>query len=158
MDNFKASHPNLDVKTRDLDLIPSPHLDGETIFAAWTPEDQRPETQKAKFAARLALINEVINAAHIVIATPMFNWSVPSVLKAWIDQLVLPGVLDSHDNAKLAGKSWTSIIATGASYNEQSHHKERDFESGYLELIGSVLGSKDVKVIQNLLTFFQLCF
>jgi FMN-dependent NADH-azoreductase len=105
------------VKTRDLDAVPAPHLDAETIFATWTPEDQRPESQKAKLAARMVLINEVINAAHIVIATPMFNWSVPSVLKAWIDQLVLPGVLDGHENAKLSGKSWTSIIATGASYH-----------------------------------------
>ena len=123
-----------------------PHLDGETIFYAYTPEDKRPATMVTKHDDRIALINEIIGAKYIVIATQMWNWGPPSVLKAYVDQLVLPGTLDPYTQKHLAGKSFTILIASGGSYG---HNSERDFLTGYLSFIGTQLGSEDVKAIRT---------
>lgn len=95
---------------------------------------------------RLALINEFIGAKYVVIATQMWNWGPPSVLKAYIDQLVLPGTLDPYTQKHLAGKSFTSLIASGGSYKDTP---ERDFLTGYLTFIAKSLGSDDVAAIRT---------
>merc|ERR1719487_776675 len=73
----------------------------------------------------------------------------PSVLKAYIDQIVMPGVLDPYSCKKLAGKKITVLIACGSSYGPDAHHPEWDYESGYLKFIFSSLGSEDVQVIRT---------
>ena len=78
----------------------------------------------------------------------MWNWNVPSVLKAYIDQLILIGVLDVYDHKKLAGKSVTVVIATGGAYGEGSWHPEWDFQSNYLKMIFTNLGAANVEVVR----------
>lgn len=127
---FKQSHSGLEVKVLDLDKEKAPHLDAETLFAGYTPEDQRPETMAAKHNKRLAYIKELTESKGILVSTPMYNWGTPSVLKAWIDQIVLPGVLDPYSFKLLANKPITVIIACGGSYSEGSWHPEWDYLSG----------------------------
>jgi FMN-dependent NADH-azoreductase len=147
LEAFKASHPDMDVVVKDLSATPVPHLDGETLFYGYTPEDKRPETMVKKHEARVALAKEVIEASHIVIATPMWNWGPPSVLKAYIDQIIQIGVLDPYTQQHLKGKSWTVIIASGGGYSGDSGG--RDFESNYLDLVGELLGSTNRLVIRS---------
>ncbi len=105
----------------------------------------------AKHALRLELIKEVTEAAYVVISTPMWNWSAPSVVKAWIDQIVMPGVLDPYTQKNLKGKV-TVLISSGGSYLPESHGghgADRDFESKYLGMVPQLLGSEDVVVIRT---------
>ena len=120
-------------------------MDGETLFFAYTPEDKRAPSQVAKNAARIELIDELKGATAVVISTPMWNWAPPSVLKAYVDQIVYPGQLDPYGNAGLAGKAITVIIATGGAYEEDS---SSDFESKYFKFLFNKLGSTDVAVIR----------
>jgi FMN-dependent NADH-azoreductase len=145
---FKSSHPDYKVITRDLNADLIPHIDGEAIFAGYTPEEKRPESMQKKHAFRLMLIDEIVNADEILVATPMWNWSIPSVFKAYIDQLILPGAFDTYTK-KLAGKRVTIAIATGGGYAPDSWHPEWDFETGYLKHIFTAMGSTDVEVIRT---------
>jgi FMN-dependent NADH-azoreductase len=79
----------------------------------------------------------------------MWNWSIPSVLKAYIDHIVLPGQLDPYGNKKLAGKKITVLLATGGNYGEGASHPEWDFVSPYLKHIFTSLGSEDVQIIRT---------
>lgn len=146
---YEKSHPNTKVISRDLNANPIPHLDGEAIYAGYVPEDQRAPTMQKKHQYRLDLIKEITSVDEILISTPMWNWNIPSVLKAYIDQIVMVGALDPYGNKKLAGKKVTIIIATGGAYGTGSHHPEWDFESPYLKHIFSVLGSDDVEIIRT---------
>lgn len=137
------------MKHKDLAKEPVPHLDGETIVAGYLPEEARSAEQKTKYQYRLDAIKEFTEAKDIVISTPMWNWNVPSVLKAYIDQLVLIGVFDTYEKKLLAGKSVTVIIATGGAYGEGSWHPEWDYESGYLKLILTNLGATNVEVVRT---------
>lgn len=83
----------------------------------------------------------------------MWNWNLPSVLKAYFDQLVVPGVLDASSAQGLAGKKVTFIVAQGGSYAPGTPREGWDFMTGYLRHFATVLGSTDVDVILAELTF-----
>ena len=149
---WSAKNPGGKVLTRDLAVNPIPHLDGEAIFAGYTPEEARSESMVAKHAFRHELIEEITSVDHILISTPMWNWAIPSVFKAYIDQIVLPGTLDGSGAAELIGKKVTAIVAQGGSYAEGAPRHGWDYETGYIKLVASALGSTDVEIILAELT------
>lgn len=146
---YKAAHPDETVVTLDLDKEPVPHLDGETLTAGYIPAENRPETMQAKHQRRLDYIKQITEAKAIVVATPMWNWSIPSVLKAYIDQLVLPGTLDPYSFKLLAGKPVTVIAGVGSSYGPESRHPEWNYNTTYLKFIFLSLGATDIEVIMS---------
>ena len=137
---FTAKHPGADIITRDLDVETIPHLDGETINAGYTPESDRSPSAQAKHNFRMSLVEEVNNAKNILISTPMWNFTVPSVLKAWIDQIIVPGV------TKVSGPV-TIIISQGGSYAEGAPRAGWDWQTGYLKQVFTSLGATDVEII-----------
>jgi FMN-dependent NADH-azoreductase len=147
---YTAAHPDHTVRTRELGNNQVQHLDAEAIFFGHTPEDARSESMKAKNDVRLDLIKEITNADAILITTPMWNWTIPSSLKSYIDQLVYPGVFDPYYNRKLEGKKVTVCFSCGGhNYGPGQDRESSDFGSKYLEFIFGKLGSTDVKVIRN---------
>lgn len=145
---FSAANPKVLVRVKDLSANPVPHLDGEAISAGYVPVENRTDGQRKKHQYRLDLIDEIAEAKEIVVTLPMWNWGIPSVLKAYIDQILLIGSLDPYTNRKLAGKKVTVLLATGGNYGPDSHHPEWDFVSSYVKHIFVSLGSEDVAVIR----------
>jgi FMN-dependent NADH-azoreductase len=140
LEAFKARHANAEIITHDLAIETIPHLDGEAIGAGYTPEDARSVTAATKHNYRLGLIKEVNEAKHIMISTPMWNFTVPSVLKAWIDQIIIPGAVT------VSGKV-TVIISQGGSYAPGAPRAGWDWESGYMKQVFESIGATDVTVI-----------
>ena len=147
LDAWKASHPNGTIIERDLAANPVPLLDGEAIFADYTPEADRPASMAAKRALRGELIDEITGVDEIVVSTPLWNWNVPSPLKAYIDQIIIPGVLDPSAAPGLKGKKVTVVMAQGGSYRNGAPLEGWDYGSGYLQQVFTALGSSDVEVI-----------
>lgn len=152
MDSWHKKHTDGDVIHRDLNANPVPHLDAETIFAGYTPEGEWPSSMASKHKARLDLIEEILAVDEILISTPMWNWSLPSVLKAYFDQLALPGKLDGSSAQGLKGKKVTFVVSQGGSYAPGTPREGWDFLTGYLKLFVTALGSTDVEVILTELT------
>ena len=94
----------------------------------------------------MTLINEILSATDIVIATPMWNWNCPSVLKAYIDNIVMPGVL-SPGMDKFAGKKFTFCVSQGGSYSVESGKGGWDYLTGYLVMFAKALGASDIELI-----------
>ena len=134
------------VITRDLDTTPVPHLDVEAIAAAFMGEADHSEPMAAKWGARMFLIEEISGVDEILISTPMWNWSVPSVLKAYIDNLIIPGVFD-EGTATLAGKKVTFVVAQGGSYRDSTPKAGWDYATGYLNQFATAMGATDIEVI-----------
>lgn len=144
---WKKAHPNGKVIEKDFVNSPVPHLDGEAIYANYSPAEQHSLSMKQKHAYRLDLIREITGVDEILISTPMWNWSVPSVLKAYFDQIILQGVLDGSGKSGLAGKKVTFVVAQGGSYKDGAPRAGWDFATGYLELVAKALGATDIEVI-----------
>ena len=144
--SWSAANPDGTVITRDLDKTPVPHLDVESLSAGFVAEADRSEPMAAKWGARIYLIEEISGADEILISTPLWNYGIPSVLKAYIDNIVIPGVFD-ESTATLTGKKVTFVIAQGGSYADGSPKAGWDYASGYLRQFAGAMGATDVEVV-----------
>lgn len=91
VDAWRARHPEDRVVTRDLAAAPVPHLDAETYRAFGTPAAARTPAQRTAVALSDALIAELRAANTLVLGLPMYNFSVPSTLKAYFDHVARAG-------------------------------------------------------------------
>ena len=89
--NWKKHHTDGKVVTRDLNKTGLTFVDMDWIAGAYSSPDQLTEAHKKALAISDELISELVAADHIVIGTPMYNFSVPAILKAWIDHVVRVG-------------------------------------------------------------------
>jgi FMN-dependent NADH-azoreductase len=106
---------------RDLALDPPPHVSEEWIAAAFTPPEARAAAMRSVLQWSDAAIAEVEAAGLIVMGAPMYNYGMPSALKAWLDQVVRVGRTFSFDLARgdwplepiLSGKRLVVVSARG---------------------------------------------
>ena len=145
--SWKQANPNGKVITRDLNTTNLAVLDAAWIGASYTSEDARTPEQRALLTLSDTLINELLEADEFVIAAPMHNFGVPSVLKLWIDQICRAGktfsYVDGTPIGKLPGKKATFIIPTGGNYSEGSKLAALNFVEPYLRTVFGFIGVTD---------------
>jgi FMN-dependent NADH-azoreductase len=137
---WQAAHPDGTVVHRDLAAAAVPHLTEAGITADFTPAEQRTEEQRAADALREELIRELEAADAVVIGAPMYNLTVPSVLKAWLDQVIKMG-RTGGEGGSVAGKPVTVIASRGGAYGPGTPREGFEFVTTYLEkVLGGLLG------------------
>ena len=145
--SWKQANPDGKVITRDLNTTPLSVIDAAWIGASYTPEDARTPEQRALLTLSDSLISELLEADEFVIAAPMHNFSVPSILKLWIDQICRAGktfsYVDGTPIGKLAGKKATFIIPTGGNYAPGSALATLNFVEPYLRTVFGFVGVTD---------------
>lgn len=148
IDHWRAAHPGAAVVVRDLMKTPPPLVDLAWIGGAYTPRDQHSPESAAAIKVSDDLIAELKAADHILIGTPMFNFSIPAVLKAYIDQIVRVGATISPNNVGLVtGKKATIILASGGDFSPGSPVEKYNHASGYLRQVLAWIGITDVEII-----------
>ena len=132
--------------TRDL-ATGLPLLDAAWLAANFTLADDRTDVQRETLALSDSLITEIKQADTIVIGSPVYNFSVPAVLKAWIDQIARVGVTFKYTPdgpvGLLSGKRSIIVIASGGT----PVGSDIDYASGYLKHIMGFIGITDVTII-----------
>ena len=132
--------------TRDL-ATGLPLLDAAWLAANFTLADDRTDVQRETLALSDSLITEIKKADTIVIGSPVYNFSVPAVLKAWIDQIARVGVTFKYTPdgpvGLLSGKRAIIVIASGGT----PVGSDIDYASGYLKHIMGFIGITDVTII-----------
>ena len=145
---WEASHSDGTVIDRDLTATPIPPINAEWVGAAYTPEASRTLQQTQLLALSDTLIEELEQADEYVFGVPMHNFSVPSVLKLWIDQIARVGRTFSYATGTpkglLTGKKATFIIATGGNYDPQTQMASFNFVEPYLRSVFAFLGVTNV--------------
>ncbi|GGK52693.1 FMN-dependent NADH-azoreductase [Salinarimonas ramus] len=143
-----AAHPDGDVVMRDLMQTDLTFVTAPWLQAYFTPPDLRTTQMKEALALSDELVGELLDADEIVIATPVYNYNVPAVLKAWIDHVVRKGLTLGHDGKGLVtGKSATVLLASGGIYTEGSPIAARDIARQYLRLFLNVIGIDDITFV-----------
>ena len=146
--DWQQSHAGGTVVTRDLAKTNLPFVDLPWIGGAYTPSEQRTDEHKAALKISDELIAELFAADHIIIGTPMYNFSVPAILKAYIDHVVRIGVTVSPSYEGLVkGKKVTVIIASGGVYAPGSSFEPYNVESAYLKQVLGFIGMTDVNIV-----------
>ncbi|QKZ17292.1 FMN-dependent NADH-azoreductase [Streptomyces chartreusis] len=138
---WEQQHPNGTVVYRDLNADPVPHLGTLAASAGYTePAEHSPE-QAAAFAERLVLIEELEAADAVLIGAPMYNLTVPSTLKAWLDQVILMGRNAGVEKSPTNGKPAYIVASRGGSYAQGTPREGYEYVQNYLQaVLGDMLG------------------
>jgi FMN-dependent NADH-azoreductase len=130
--------PGLQLAYRDLAVAPLPHLSGRSLARADAPE--------ATEADRV--LQEFLDADVVVIGAPMYNFGIPSTLKAWIDRLAVAGKTfhyTANGPEGLAGGKKVILASTRGGFHQQSG---ADFQEPYLRYLFGFLGITDVEIVR----------
>lgn len=145
---WKQNHSSGSIVIRDLSQTELPYVDLPWIAGAYTPAEERTPEMVKGLDISDKLIAELQAADHIVIGTPMYNFAVPSALKAWIDQIVRFGVtFTASYEGLLKNKKVTVVVASGGVYTPGSHMEGYNFETAYLKHILGFVGLTDVSFV-----------
>ncbi|GLH36772.1 FMN-dependent NADH-azoreductase 1 [Pseudomonas moraviensis] len=97
MSAWQERHPEGQVTRREVGRVPVPAVNEAFVAAAFYPQPQaRPLVMQADLALSDQLVDELFTHDLLLISTPMYNFSVPSGLKAWVDQIVRLGLTFDH--------------------------------------------------------------
>jgi FMN-dependent NADH-azoreductase len=148
---WTKAHPSGTVISRDLTTSNIPVVNASWAAAAHTPEDARTTEQKKGLAVSDMLIAELEKADEYVFGVPMHNFSIPSTLKLWIDQVVRAGKTFAYGatgvKGLLTGKKATLVMASGGVYDQGSATESLNFITPYLRTIFGFIGITDVNFI-----------
>lgn len=153
--NELKNYKEFSLKARDVGIHPPQFPTNEFIKANYTPETKRTEEMKSVLSASDELINELIDADKIIIASPMYNFSISGNLKAYIDNIVRVGrtfSLDKNGSMKglLVGKKALIITSRGAmSYKNGELFHPFDFQESYLKALLNFIGITDITFINT---------
>jgi FMN-dependent NADH-azoreductase len=148
---WQRNHPDGKIITRDLSTTKLQPIDAEWIGAARTPEAAPSGRQSEVLAMSNELIAELENADEYAIGVAMHNFSIPAVLKLWIDQIARAGKTFTYKNGApeglLRNKKATFFLASGGIYDPGSPMAVMNFVEPYLRSLFGFIGVKDVSFI-----------
>lgn len=156
VDTWLKNHPNDTVVYRDVGHHPPPHVDEAWIAAAFTPPDKLTQQMRETLKTSDDLVDELLAADIFVIGLPMYNFSVPSAFKAYIDQIVRVRrtfTFDPEDKFQpykplVHGKRIFVIVATGDSgYESGGRFAHLNHLDPYLRVLFGFIGVTDVTFV-----------
>lgn len=150
--SWKTAHPDDTVTYRDLGHNPVPHVDESWIAAAFSPPQTRSPELNQAIKISDELVDEFLAADRYVFGVPMYNFNIPSTLKAYIDQIVRIGrtFVVSQEGAfqgLISSKKMLIVTARGGSFTQGSPTAAYDFQEPYLKAIFGFIGITDISLI-----------
>ena len=144
---WKAAHPADDISVRDLAINPVPHLDANLLGGWMKPVEQRNDIENASLERSNQLTDELLATDVLVMAAPMYNFAIPSTLKAWLDHVLRAGVTFKYTatgpQGLLTGKRAIVLTARGGIHTGASS----DHQEPYLRQVMAFIGIHDVTFI-----------
>jgi FMN-dependent NADH-azoreductase len=130
--------PALAVAYRDLAASPLPHLSGGSLVGA----------DPAEVAEAAQVLQEFLEADVIVIGAPMYNFGVPSTLKAWIDRVVVAGKTFRYTETGPQGLAGGKKLIVASSRGGAHQDSGGDFQESYLRFVFGFLGITDIEIVR----------
>jgi FMN-dependent NADH-azoreductase len=138
--SWRANNPAAQIKVRDLANDPLPHLDAQRVSAFFTLPDARTPAQQAYVDESDILINEIKQSVVIVIGLPMYNFGIPSTLKAYFDQIARAGVTfrytENGPEGLLSGKKVYIFATRGGMYAGTALDSQTNYVRDFLNFLG----------------------
>lgn len=148
---IKAGQPGASVTYRDLVASPLAHLSGAHLMAA----NAGPDDIDARIAADIeegkAVLEEFLAADTIVLGVPMYNFSLPSQLKAWIDRIAVAGKTfryTAEGPEGLAKGKKVVIVSTRGGHYSAGPAAAMDHQESYLKTVLGFVGITDVEIVR----------
>ena len=148
---FAEVVPDLEIVRRDLDADPIPHLDSRRLPTVRPANAPQGATGVPDDKGALAL-DEFLAADIVVIGAPMYNFTIPSQLKAWIDRILIAGKTFRYSEAGpiglVGGKRVIIASSRGGLYAPGMPFEANDFQERYLRAVFAFIGIEDVEIVR----------
>lgn len=150
--DYWQRRPESKVVYRDLERQPINHLSNELLNAQQKSAADLSKSLKKELALSETLIEEFLHADEIVIGAPMYNFTIATQLKAWIDRIIVAGRTFKYTEqgvVGLAAEKKIIIISTrGNHYTNNTSMQAMDHQENYLKTIFNFIGIKDITIIR----------
>lgn len=150
VEQWRAAHPGTEVEYLDLVADAPAHLDMDSLgFRLGLEDASLTPAQKRENAVSERLISQFLAADVVVVGAPMYNFTIPSQLKAWIDRLAQAGRTFRYTSAGpeglAGGKTVIVVSSRGGAYGDAS---AMDHQESYLKTIFGFFGISDVRIVR----------
>ena len=149
---LKAAHPETAVVYRDLAVQPVSHLSGAYLGAAQNAAAEHEPAVTADLADGFAALRDFLAADTVVIGVALYNFTVSSQLKAWIDRILIAGQTfrygpDGRPEGLAGGKKVILAVARGGFYGPGSPAESFEHAETYLRTVFGFIGITDLQVV-----------
>lgn len=151
IEKLKDTYPGSTVKETNLVTTRFPHLEESHLASFFTPAENRTPANLKAIKHSDEAIQDIKDADIIVIGAPMYNFSIHSALKAWIDHIVRKGLTFDYEKdgikGLLEGQKVYLAVSSGGIYSD-GPMKPMDFGTPYLQALLSTIGLKDITIFR----------
>ncbi len=151
VEKLKRAHPGAGVVYRDLMAQPPSFVDAAWVLGSFGLPGGDSDEAKAAIAESDVLVDELLASDILVIGVTMYNFSIPAVLKAWIDQVVRPvrtfAPPPVYKGLATGKRAIFAIAAAGGGYGEGGPNQASNHEDPYLRTIFGFIGIVDVQFV-----------
>ncbi|MEO6852809.1 MAG: FMN-dependent NADH-azoreductase [Rhodoferax sp.] len=150
---WQASHPGTTVEHLDLAVAPPSHLSAESLGFRMPPTDAAlSPAQRAENAISEQLVVQFLAADTIVIGAPLYNFTIPTQLKAWIDRICQAGrtfkYTETGPVGLAGGKTVIVALGRGGVYSASEGGQAMEHQESYLRVVFGFLGVTDVRFVR----------
>ena len=150
---WKAGHPGTEVDYLDLAANPPSHLSADSLGFRMPPGAQElNDTQRRENAISEALVSQFLAADVVVVGAPLYNFAIPSQLKAWIDRVVQVGrtfkYTEKGPQGLAGGKTMIVASARGGVYSTTEGGRAMEHQESYLQTVFGFLGVTDIRFVR----------
>lgn len=150
---WQSRHPGLEVQYLDLATQAPSHLNADSLgFRLPAGSADLSEVQKRENAVSEALVSQFLATDVIVVGAPLYNFSVPSQLKAWIDRICQAGrtftYTDKGPKGLAGGKTVVVVSTRGGMYSTSEIGNALEHQESYLKAVFGFLGIQDVRIVR----------
>lgn len=151
VEKWSSYHPETRITHRDLAHDPVPYIDDVWVTAKFTAADQHSPEMAAAISLSDQLVDEFLAADRYVISSPMYNFSIPAVLKSYIDYIIRPKrtftVDENGFRGLVTGKKLLVVTARGSDFRPGSPYAASDFQEPLLRTMFEFIGITDIQFI-----------
>jgi len=150
--DWRANHPGTEVDYLDLAVDTPSHFDIHTMGTRMPAGSELTERQKAENVVSEKLVSQFLAADVIVVGAPLYNFSIPTQLKAWIDRLAQPGRTFKYTEkgpvGLATGKTVIVVSARGGMYSTSEAGQAAEHQESYLKVVFGFFGITDVRFVR----------
>jgi FMN-dependent NADH-azoreductase len=146
-----AAHPGTEVQYLDLATQVVPHLSADALGFR-TGQAATTDAQRTENALSEALVTQFLAADVIVIGAPLYNFTIPTQLKAWIDRIAQAGRTFQYTaqgpQGLAGGKTVIVVLTRGGVYSSSEAGRALEHQETYLQTVLGFLGITDVRFVR----------
>ncbi|RZL42946.1 MAG: FMN-dependent NADH-azoreductase [Variovorax sp.] len=149
---WRRVHPDIDVEYLDLAADAPSHFDIHSLGAKTGAQAEPTERQAHENAVSERLVSQFLAADVVVVGAPLYNFSVPTQLKAWLDRVAQKGRTFSYGATGpvgLAGDKTVIVVSTrGGMYSTTEGGRAAEHQESYLKVMFGFFGITDVRIVR----------